>query len=76
MKDLVLKIAQSLVDNPNDVDVNLIEDGNFTKIEIKVNPDDMGKIIGKHGKIAKALRTVIKACATKDNKRVHLDIIK
>lgn len=68
MKDLVLKIAQSLVDNPNDVDVNLIEDGNFTKIEIKVNPDDMGKIIGKHGKIAKALRTVIKACATKDNK--------
>jgi predicted RNA-binding protein YlqC (UPF0109 family) len=75
MKELVEFIAKSLVDNPNEVTVNEIEGSQSIIIELKVAPEDMGKIIGKQGRIAKAIRTVVKAAAIKDNKRVIVEII-
>jgi hypothetical protein len=75
MGELVAYIAKSLVDNPDEVSVNEVEGSQSLIIELKVAPDDMGKIIGKQGRIAKALRTLVKAAATKDNKRVIIEII-
>ncbi|HAE91391.1 KH domain-containing protein [Tissierella praeacuta] len=75
MGELVEFIAKSLVENPDDVVVNEIEGSQSIIIELKVHPDDMGKVIGKQGRIAKAIRTVVKAAAIKDNKRVVVEII-
>jgi predicted RNA-binding protein YlqC (UPF0109 family) len=75
MGELVEFIAKSLVDNPDDVIVNEIEGSQSVIIELKVHPEDMGKVIGKQGRIAKAIRTVVKAAAIKDNKRVVVEII-
>ncbi|MFZ7121179.1 MAG: KH domain-containing protein [Eubacteriaceae bacterium] len=75
MKELVEILAKSLVDSPDDVVVKEIEGEQSVILELKVAPDDMGKVIGKQGRIAKAIRTVIKAAATKENKRVILEII-
>lgn len=75
MKELVEVIAKSLVDNPDEVVVNEVQGTNTTIIELKVASDDMGKVIGKQGKIAKAIRTVVKAAAIKDKKRVVVEII-
>ncbi|HAS91690.1 MAG TPA: KH domain-containing protein [Sedimentibacter sp.] len=75
MGELVEFIAKSLVDNPDMVEVNEVEGSQSLIIELKVAPDDMGKVIGKQGRIAKAIRTVVKAAATKDNKRVIVEII-
>lgn len=75
MGELVEFIAKSLVDNPDDVVVNEIEGSQSIIIELKVHPEDMGKVIGKQGRIAKAIRTVVKAAAIKDNKRVVVEII-
>ncbi len=75
MGELVEYIAKSLVDNPDQVSVNEIEGSQSLIIELKVAPDDMGKVIGKQGRIAKAIRTVVKAAATKENKRVIVEII-
>lgn len=75
MGELVEYIAKSLVDNPDMVSVNEVEGSQSLIIELKVAPDDMGKVIGKQGRIAKAIRTVVKAAATKDNKRVIVEII-
>lgn len=75
MGELVEYIAKSLVDNPDMVSVNEIEGSQSLIIELKVAPEDMGKVIGKQGRIAKAIRTVVKAAATKDNKRVIVEII-
>lgn len=75
MKELVLAIAKALVNQPDQVVVNEIEDERTITLELKVAPDDMGKIIGKQGRIAKALRTVVKAAATKESKRVVVEII-
>lgn len=75
MGELVEYIAKSLVDNPDMVTVNEVEGSQSLIIELKVAPDDMGKVIGKQGRIAKAIRTVVKAAATKDNKRVIVEII-
>ena len=74
-KDLVEYIARSLVDEPHDVSVNLIEGEKSTILELKVAQDDIGKVIGKHGRIAKAIRTVLSAAATKSGKRVVLEIL-
>jgi predicted RNA-binding protein YlqC (UPF0109 family) len=65
MGELVEYIAKSLVDNPDMVEVNEVEGSQSLIIELKVAPDDMGKVIGKQGRIAKAIRTVVKAAATK-----------
>ncbi len=75
MKELVEVIAKSLVDSPDDVRVNEIEGERSIILELKVAPDDMGKVIGKQGRIAKAIRTVVKAAATKDEKRVVVEIL-
>jgi len=75
MKELVAIIAKSLVDNPEKVQVNEVIGEQSIIIELKVAPDDMGKVIGKQGRIAKAIRTVVKAAAIKENKRVVVEII-
>ncbi|MBF8982166.1 KH domain-containing protein [Lutibacter sp. B2] len=75
MSELVKTIAKALVDNPDEVFVTETEGRQSLIIELKVAPEDMGKIIGKQGKIAKAIRTVTKAAATKENKRVVVEII-
>lgn len=75
MKDLLEFLAKSLVDNPEEVDVNQIEGERSLILELRVSPDDMGKVIGKQGRIAKAIRTVVNAAAVKDNKRVIVEII-
>ncbi|MEG0075153.1 MAG: KH domain-containing protein [Eubacterium sp.] len=75
MKKLVEVIAKALVDNPDAVVVNEIDKEQSIVLELKVADADMGKVIGKQGRIAKAIRTVIKAAATKDDKRVVLEII-
>ncbi|MDI3536171.1 MAG: uncharacterized protein PWP16_1349 [Eubacteriaceae bacterium] len=75
MKELVEIIAKSLVDHPDEVSVTEVEGEQSIILELKVANDDMGKVIGKQGRIAKAIRTVIKAAATKEDKRVMLEII-
>lgn len=75
MRELVELIAKSLVDNPEAVQVNEIAGEQSVILELKVAPEDMGKVIGKQGRIAKAIRTVVKAAATKENKRVVVEII-
>lgn len=75
MKELVEFMAKSLVDNPDSVAVNEVDGEQSIILELTVAPEDMGKIIGKQGRIAKAIRTVIKAVAVKQNKRVILEII-
>ena len=75
MKELVLTVAKALVNEPDQVEVNETEDERTITLELKVAPDDMGKIIGKQGRIAKAIRTVVKAAATKESKRVVVEII-
>ena len=75
MKELVEYIAKSLVDNPDAVTVNEIDGESSIILELKVAPEDVGKVIGKQGRIAKAIRTVVKAAAVKQNKRVLVEII-
>jgi predicted RNA-binding protein YlqC (UPF0109 family) len=75
MKELVEIIAKALVEHPEAVSVQEIEGEQSIILELKVADDDMGKVIGKQGRIAKAIRTVIKAAATKEEKRVMLEII-
>ena len=75
MRELVEVLAQSLVDHPEEVTVQETEKDNEILIELKVAQEDMGKVIGKQGRIAKAIRTVVKAAAMEDNKKVDVDII-
>ncbi|QGU95227.1 KH domain-containing protein [Clostridium bovifaecis] len=75
MKNLLEVIAKALVDNPDMVSVNEIVGEQSIILELKVAPDDMGKVIGKQGRIAKSIRTVIKAAAVKEDKRVVVEII-
>lgn len=75
MKELLEKIARSLVDNPDEVAVTEVDDDQSLILELRVAEDDMGKVIGKQGRIAKAIRVVMKAAAIKENKRVVVEII-
>ena len=75
MKELVEYLAKSLVDNPDAVTVNEVDGEQSLILELRVDPDDMGKVIGKQGRIAKAIRTVVKAAAVKQHKRVIVEII-
>ncbi|GAA0768810.1 KH domain-containing protein [Clostridium subterminale] len=75
MKELLTIIAKSLVDNPDSVKVNEITGEHSIILELKVAEEDMGKVIGKQGRIAKSIRTVVKAAAIKENKRVVVEII-
>ena len=76
MKKLVEMIARSLVDNPDEVQVTEIENDTSVLLELRVAPDDMGKVIGKQGKIAKSIRTLTKAAAAKAGKRVGVEIMR
>ena len=76
MTKLVEAIAKSLVDNPEGVVVTESEGRQGTVIELRVAPEDMGKVIGKQGRSAKALRTVVKAAAIRENKKVTVEIVK
>ena len=75
MKELVEVIAKSLVENPDEVTVTEKQSGKTTVVELKVAPSDMGKVIGKQGRIAKAIRAVVKAAASKEDKKVGVDIL-
>lgn len=75
MKELVELLAKSLVDSPSDVVVNEKTDEDTIILELTVAKDDMGKVIGKQGRIAKAIRTVVKAAAIKEGKKVVVEII-
>lgn len=75
MKELVEVIAKSLVDHPEDVRVEEKQEDRQVTLKLHVDEDDMGKVIGRQGRIAKAMRTVVKAAATRENKRVSVDII-
>ncbi len=75
MKELVEVIEKALVDDPDSVAVSERQDGRTTVIEVRVAESDMGKVIGKQGRIAKAIRSVVKAAAAKEDKNVVVDII-
>ena len=74
MKGLLEVIAKSLVDNPDEVEVTEKEPEKGLVLELKVAPSDMGKVIGKQGRIAKAIRSVVKAAASRENKQVSVEI--
>ena len=75
MKELLLYVATRLVDHPDAVTVTQREDEDKTVLELRVAPEDMGKVIGRQGRIAKEIRTVIKSVAQRDGKRVTVDIL-
>ena len=75
MKELVEVIAKSLVEHPDEVVVTENEKEDAVIIELKVGPSDMGKVIGRQGRIAKAIRSVVKAAAAKEDKKVIVDIL-
>jgi predicted RNA-binding protein YlqC (UPF0109 family) len=75
VKDLILMIAKSLVDKPDEVDLQEVVGEKTTVLELRVAKEDLGKVIGKQGKTARAMRTILNATATKLNKRAVLEII-
>ncbi|HUS89468.1 MAG TPA: KH domain-containing protein [Desulfosporosinus sp.] len=74
MKELVEILAKALVDHSDQVNVTQTETDKSVHLQLTVAPEDMGKVIGKQGKIANAMRTLVKAAAVKDGRRVHMDI--
>ena len=75
MVELVEVIAKALVDDPDAVEVTRKDERQYTVVRLNVATDDMGKVIGKHGRIAKALRTVVKAAASKTNEKIVVQIV-
>ncbi|MCY9666677.1 KH domain-containing protein [Paenibacillus alginolyticus] len=75
MKDLITVIAKALVDHPEEVRVTVVEKEDKIEYRLSVHPDDVGKVIGKQGKIAKSLRTVVTSAAVKETKRVAVEIV-
>jgi predicted RNA-binding protein YlqC (UPF0109 family) len=75
LKDLTLRMAQAVVTNADQVRVEEVEGSSMIVLELKVDPDDMGRIIGKDGRVANAMRTLLRTSAAKDGKRVNLEIV-
>lgn len=75
MKQLIEYLVKALVDEPEQVDVQEVPGDEATTYEVRVAPDDLGKVIGKQGRIANALRTVAKAAAMKEKKKVYVEIV-
>lgn len=75
MKALLELIVKALVDHPQDVVINQVEGAESVILEVRVNPDDVGKIIGKQGRIIRAIRTVAKATAAREGKRVLVEVL-
>ncbi len=74
-KELVEQIVKALVDYPEDISLKIVEGEKSTILELKVKSEDIGKIIGKKGRIAKAIRTIVSAIAVKNGRRVILEIL-
>ncbi|MBE6589484.1 MAG: KH domain-containing protein [Ruminococcaceae bacterium] len=74
MQETLLDIAKAIVDSPDEVQVTVEEDDRTITLTLTVAPDDMGMVIGRHGRIAKAIRTVIKAASVNSGKKVNVDI--
>ena len=75
MKDLVEAIAKALVDHPEQVQVRAVEGGQVTVLELRVHPEDLGKVIGRQGRTAKSMRTILGAAGMKLRKRLTLEIL-
>ncbi len=75
MKELIAYMAKALVDNPDEVKVNEIQGAHTSVIELKVAKEDIGKIIGKQGRTAQSLRTILNAASTKEKRRCTLEIL-
>jgi len=75
MKELVEFIARALVDHPEDVQVNSVEGSQVTVLELRVHPDDLGKVIGRQGRIVQAIRTIVKAATVGTGERVNVEIV-
>ncbi len=75
MQELVEYLAKGLVDNPDDVRVERIERDGAVVLELRVAPDDVGKVIGRQGRIARALRTIVRASGARSNERAMLEIV-
>lgn len=75
MKELLTYIAQNLVDNPDAVSVHEYESDGETVLELRVAPEDMGKVIGRQGRIAKEIRTLVRSVAQRSGKRVFVEIV-
>jgi len=75
MKDLLLYIAQNLVEHPDDVSVTEVQKDNETVFELRVAPSDMGKVIGRQGRIAREIRILMRAVAQRQGKRISVDIV-
>lgn len=75
MKELVLYIAQSLVDDPKKVEANEVEENGSVRIELKVAKEDMGRIIGKGGRVANSIRVLLRVAAARTGKCVTLDVL-
>lgn len=75
MKDLIESIAKQLVDDPSQVTVSEIEDGGRVRVELKVAKEDMGRIIGKGGRVANSIRVLLRVAAAREGKRATLDIV-
>ena len=74
LQETLIDIAKAIVDSPDEVKVTQEEDDNVITLTLTVAPDDMGMVIGRHGRIAKAIRTVIKAASVNSGKKVNVDI--
>ena len=75
LMELTLHMARAVVNNPDDVKVEEVEGASMIVLELRVNKEDMGRIIGKEGRVANAMRTLLRTSAAKDGKRVNLEII-
>ena len=75
MKELVEILAKALVDKPEEVVVEEKTEGKYTTLTLQVAPEDMGKVIGKQGRIAKAIRSMVKAASSRENRKTDLEII-
>ena len=75
MKEILQTIIENLVDNPDAVEINQVDETGVIVFEVKVAENDMGKVIGKQGRIAKSIRTVMKAVATKEHKKVTVEFL-
>jgi uncharacterized protein len=75
MKDLIEFIAKSLVDHPDEVQVTETVIGNHVRVELKVQADDMGRVIGKSGRVANSIRALLRVAAERDGKQITLDVL-
>ena len=75
MEEMLRFLVKELVNDPDQISINRREDGNTTILELKVAQDDMGKVIGRQGKIAKSIRTLMKAYGAKNNQKINVDIL-